>query len=51
MADNKITEALMKKNSIIDLENYLKPIIDNIDEIEGVRKVVKEISLELSGES
>lgn len=88
MADSKITEPLMKKNSINDLkkyrkfletipldkyreelknvqkyfiklrngfvvfnENYLKPIIDNIDNIEAVRKAVKEISLELSGES
>lgn len=32
-------------------ENYLKPIIDNIDNIEAVRKAVKKISLELSGES
>lgn len=31
--------------------NYLKRIIDNIDDIEEVRKTVKEISLELSGES
>jgi len=31
--------------------NYLKPIIDNIDNIEDVKKIVKEISLELSGES
>jgi len=32
-------------------ENYLKLIIDNIDNIEAVRKAVKKISLELSGES
>jgi len=32
-------------------ENYLKPIIDNIDDIDTVRSVVKKISLELSGES
>jgi hypothetical protein len=31
-------------------ENYLKPIIDSIDNIEAVRKAVKKISLELSGE-
>ena len=32
-------------------ENYLKPIVDNIESIEAVRKTVKKISLELSGES
>lgn len=31
-------------------ENYLKPIIDNIDDIEAVKRTVKKISLELSGE-
>ncbi|MBE0478933.1 TaqI family restriction endonuclease [Candidatus Aerophobetes bacterium] len=36
---------------VVFKENYLKVIIDNIDNIEVVRKAVKKISLELSGES
>ena len=32
-------------------EDYLKPIIDNITDIEKVKKMVEKISLELAGES
>jgi len=41
----------LQNGFVVFNENYLKPIIDNIDNIEAVRKAVKEISLELSGES
>ena len=41
----------LQNGFVVFNENYLKPIIDNIDNIEAVRKVVKKISLELSGES
>ncbi len=35
---------------VVFQENYLKPIIDNIDNIEKVREVVEQITLELAGE-
>ena len=35
---------------IVFKENYLKPIIDNITDIEKIKDVVSKISLELSGE-
>lgn len=41
----------LQNGFVVFNENYLKPIIDNIDNIEAVRKTVKKISLELSGES
>jgi hypothetical protein len=41
----------LENGFVVFNESYLKPIIDNIDNIEGVRKAVKKISLELSGES
>ncbi len=36
----------LQNGFVVFNENYLKPIIDNIDNIEAVRKAVKEISLE-----
>jgi len=41
---------LLQNGFVVFNENYLKPIIDNIDNIEKVRNVVEQISLELSGE-
>jgi len=41
----------LKNGFVVFNENYLKPIIDSIDDIEAVREVIKKISLELSGES
>jgi hypothetical protein len=41
----------LQNGFVIFNENYLKPIIDNIENIEKVRKTVEKISLELSGES
>lgn len=41
----------LKNGFIVFKEDYLKQIIKNIDNIEKVRKVIKEISLELSGET
>lgn len=40
----------LQNGFVVFNENYLKPIIDNMDNIEAVRKAVKKISLELSGE-
>jgi len=40
----------LQNGFVVFHENYLNPIIDNIDDIEKVRKVVEQISLELSGE-
>lgn len=40
----------LQNGFVVFNEDYLKPIIDNIDNIGKVRKVVKQISLELSGE-
>ncbi len=42
---------LLKNGFVVFSENYLKPIIDNIEDIEKVRKTVEKVSLELSGES
>lgn len=42
---------LLQNGFVVFNENYLKPIIDNIEDIEAVRDVVGKISLELSGES
>lgn len=41
----------LQNGFVVFNENYLKLLIDNIDNIEAVRKTVKKISLELSGES
>ena len=41
----------LKNGFVVFHENYLKPIIDSIDDIEAVEKTVKRISLKLSGES
>lgn len=41
----------LQNGFVVFNENYLKPIIDNIENIEKVRKAVEKISLELSGES
>ena len=41
----------LENGFIVFREGYLKIIIDNIENIEAVRKAVKKISLELSGES
>lgn len=41
----------LQNGFVVFNENYLKPIINNIDDIKAVREVVKKISLELSGES
>lgn len=40
----------LKNGFVVFREDYIKPIIDNIDNIEKVRKTVEKISLELSGE-
>lgn len=40
----------LQNGFVVFNENYLNPIIDNVDNIEKVREVVKEISLELSGD-
>ncbi len=42
---------LLQNGFVVFNENYLKQIIDNIEDIEKVRKTVEKISLELSGES
>lgn len=42
---------LLQNGFVVFNENYLKPIVDNITNIEEVRKTVEKISLELSGES
>jgi len=41
----------LQNGFIVFKEDYLKPIIENIDNIEKVRKIVEKISIELSGES
>lgn len=40
----------LQNGFVVFNENYLKPIIKNIEDIEKVKEVVKQISLELSGE-
>lgn len=40
---------LLQNGFVVFNENYLKPIIDSMDNIEKVRKAVEQISLELSG--
>lgn len=40
----------LKNGFVVFHENYLNLIIDNIDDIEKVRKIVTQISMELSGE-
>lgn len=40
---------LLQNGFVVFQENYLKPIIDNIDHIEKVKEAVEQISLELSG--
>jgi hypothetical protein len=42
--------SLLKNGFVIFNENYLNNIIENIDDIEKVRKIVSDISRELSGE-
>lgn len=42
--------AQLQNGFIVFKENYIRPIIDNIDSIEKVRKVIRQILLELSGE-
>lgn len=39
----------LQNGFVVFNENYLRPIIDNIDSIEAVKRTVKKISLELSG--
>lgn len=41
----------LQNGFVVFKEDYIKPIIDNINNIEKVKDVVKKISLELSGES
>jgi len=41
---------LLKNGFVVFNEEYLKQIIDNINDVEKVRQTVKEISIELSGE-
>lgn len=41
---------VLSNGFIVFNENYLKPLIDNINDIEMIKKVVREISSELSGE-
>jgi len=41
----------LENGFIVFREGHLKIIIDNIENIEVLRKAVKKISLELSGES
>ena len=41
----------LKNGFVVFKEDYIRPIIENIDDIEKIKKVVKEILLELSGES
>ncbi len=41
----------LQNGFVVFNENYLRPIIDSIDDIEAVKRTVKKISLELSGES
>lgn len=41
----------LKNGFVVFNENYIRMIIDNIDDIEAVKRTVKKISLELSGES
>jgi hypothetical protein len=42
---------LLKNGFVVFKENYLRRIIDNIDDVERFRQVVNKISIELSGES
>ena len=42
---------LLENGFVVFKENYLKQIIDNINDINKVRQAVNEISIELSGES
>ncbi|MGB9721333.1 MAG: TaqI family restriction endonuclease [bacterium] len=42
---------LLGNGFVVFKENYLKQIIDNINDVEKVRQTVNEISMELSGES
>lgn len=42
---------VLENGFVVFNESYLKPIIENIENIESVRGVVEKISLELSGES
>lgn len=41
----------LQNGFVVFNENYLRLIIDNIDDIKAVKRTVKKISLELSGES
>jgi len=40
----------LQNGFVVFNENYIKPIIDNIDNLEKVKRVVDQIALELSGE-
>jgi len=42
---------LLKNGFVVFEENYLRQIIDNINDINKLRQAVNEISIELSGES
>ena len=41
----------LQNGFVVFNENYIKSIIDNVDNIEAVKKAIEKISLELSGES